>query len=397
MVARLLIVVAILVALAASEVLDASLFNVSTSTTENDTVTVKDLDQRASDELWESAHCRGSRLFLSMMHNAREAATICQSITSQFDGTFETDLETLGWSEADELVDDCLMDGDGGHGLDDALEAIGADGESSTNGGDNVCYHFQHQNGPAILRDMNGCIPYAVADQYYVVNEKTYKATGAQYDMGVNARSGIIYFIERKSPANAAMRSWGVPSVRPDQLPKLRASSDIAWGIWRRRSDNLANINYFFSISVVNTDSSMIIARAAQDLGYNHIPEWPGLSFQPGDGDRAFTALLGAGWFLAQHKTQMGQNRFIYRITIFAEDDFEHSFPHMLLWVMQAPPPPPVPFLPPNQNNRRRFESEPAKGWSYSPLESGDREGVEPVGPPTQDELDLARKHTIWG
>ncbi|CAA9963121.1 hypothetical protein PTMSG1_06489 [Pyrenophora teres f. maculata] len=402
MITKLLILVAILGALAASEVLGASLFNVSRPTAENDTVTVKDLPLRADDALWESAHCRGSKLFLCMTLNAPEAATVCQPITSQFDETFETDLRTWGWEDFSQpshgVVDDCEMAGQGGHGLDAALQTIGADGGSSTHGGDNVCYMFEHRDGPAIIRDENGDLP-EVEDQYYVVNGKVYRATGGIYSMGVNARSGIVYFINRMSPASMAEDIWGVPSVRPDELPKLRASSDIAWGIWRRRSNDLANINYFFSLDIANADTGRIIARAVEDLGYNYVPEWPGLSFQPSYGLKAFTAILGspnsigAGWFLAQHKAQMGQNRYIYRITVFTETGTE-DYPHMLLWVKQAPPPaqfppptfPPGQGPPPSQNNRKRFE-----------LKSGDMEGVELVGPPTQDELDLAQKHIIWG
>jgi hypothetical protein len=45
---------------------------------------------------------------------------------------------------------------------------------------------------------------------------------------------------------------------------------------------------------------------------------------------------LGAGYFLVQHKRQLGGNKIISKITIF-EGDEAGGYPHLLFWVADAP------------------------------------------------------------
>lgn len=102
---------------------------------------------------------------------------------------------------------------------------------------------------------------------------------------------------------------------------------------------------------------------------------------------------IGAAWFLVQHKAQMGQNQYIYRITVFTETGSEY-YPHMLMWVKQAPPPPPLPTASIIRGRSKR--TSPTK-VSVLPPECGNIEKVETAGPPTQHQLDMARMHTIRG
>jgi hypothetical protein len=55
--------------------------------------------------------------------------------------------------------------------------------------------------------------------------------TGAYSKIGINAKDGVIYFLQRKSPDKAAQDLWHVVEPVDAELPKLRASSDIAWGL----------------------------------------------------------------------------------------------------------------------------------------------------------------------
>jgi hypothetical protein len=51
---------------------------------------------------------------------------------------------------------------------------------------------------------------------------------------------------------------------------------------------------------------------------------------------------LGAGYFLVQHKRQLGGNKIISKITIFEGDD-AGGYPQLLFWVADAPGPPEAP------------------------------------------------------
>lgn len=122
------------------------------------------------------------------------------------------------------------------------------------------------------------------------------QVTGASFTIGVNAQSGLVYFISRHNPALAAMRQWRLDAPPPkEQLPALRSSSDIAWGFWNRLSAaNLGNIHKFLSMHIVNRETQSIILRAIASTGatsLNDVPVWPGISFNAQY--EQFFALLG--------------------------------------------------------------------------------------------------------
>lgn len=62
--------------------------------------------------------------------------------------------------------------------------------------------------------------------------------------LGVNPESDIVYFINRLSPVEAARGLWKIDEIDRTQLPALRSSSDIAWGMWNRmmHGANIKNI-----------------------------------------------------------------------------------------------------------------------------------------------------------
>lgn len=80
--------------------------------------------------------------------------------------------------------------------------------------------------------------------------------------MGLNAPSGVIYFLDVKSPATEARRLWSrVPSL--NELPAIRYLSDITWALWNRHMNkqhgNRANVRYIFAMNVANDDTETII------------------------------------------------------------------------------------------------------------------------------------------
>lgn len=122
-----------------------------------------------------------------------------------------------------------------------------------------------------------------------------FQATGGHFTISVNGKDGYIFFTNRVSTAHSARTLWNIPQYAPvpqDELPALRSSSDLAWGFWNRVSGhNLGNVNGFMSITVVNEDTGYIIDLAVERRGYDSLPVWPGIRFDPGTEE--YNALLG--------------------------------------------------------------------------------------------------------
>ena len=110
------------------------------------------------------------------------------------------------------------------------------------------------------------------------------QATNAEFTIGVNAMSGMIVMINRQNPASSAQDLWGLHQPPPrDQLPALRASSDIMWGLWKLANPSHPwDIKRFLSTPVTNDDTSDIIEKIleARHLQLNNLPVYPGLEFQ---------------------------------------------------------------------------------------------------------------------
>ena len=112
--------------------------------------------------------------------------------------------------------------------------------------------------------------------------------TGAHFSIGINAASGIVFFLNVRSAQYAAKMYWGVNLPPGDQLPALRSSSDIAWGFWNRVNwGRLGNIWAFMSMMVVNADTVRIIDQVLEmrnadlpfDQQIHRVQPWPGATF----------------------------------------------------------------------------------------------------------------------
>lgn len=55
------------------------------------------------------------------------------------------------------------------------------------------------------------------------------QVTQAYTKVGINPVSGLVYFLHRQSPEDAATEHWGRKPTG-EELPALRSSSDITWG-----------------------------------------------------------------------------------------------------------------------------------------------------------------------
>ncbi|KAF2125300.1 hypothetical protein P153DRAFT_324467 [Dothidotthia symphoricarpi CBS 119687] len=274
-------------------------------------------------------------------------------VQSKFDGDLKRDLEKWGWDddEAKHKQSDAHCDFKDWHELGNVFDALGIDTRSKEMGGPNQCFFFHHQGGKAIKRGEGGKLP-DPEEQRYEVEGKEYRVTGAYHRAGINPDDGIVYFLHRRSPEEGAKILWGVEHSDIADLPALRASSDLTWGLWNRvASKNLQHIEMFMVLSIVNEDTvDAIIPRALEHAKEkaDEVKPWPGTDFVFGEGDDeaddAFYALLGSpnglavAYFLIQHKLQLGGANFVYKVTIFRGED-EDANPNFIFYVDHGEPP----------------------------------------------------------
>ncbi|KAF1363731.1 hypothetical protein EJ07DRAFT_173638 [Lizonia empirigonia] len=327
-------------------------------------------DDQKRQKIWDDAVCRGENLYKAMLLDGDEAAALLQwpYIESRWDGDLRAELAQWGYSEDNE---EGLLDGqcdlDRVQFIGTALRNLQVDTRSAGQRGSNRCYKIVHRDGPTVLRDPDGSLP-RVHSQYYDVDGVIYrvysayfppiqnsllilhlKITDGLFKVGINARDGLISFLHRVSPAKAAEDTWDTSNIRSSELPQLRSSSDLAYGMWHRETteENRASIKMFVALGIINKETWVIISRAL-GLGYPDdyygTPEWPGRQFRflfnsvnPLDEEtEAALALLGSpnglavGYFLNQHKTQLGGTRFVWRITVFMGDDGMTGKPNIL-------------------------------------------------------------------
>jgi hypothetical protein len=86
------------------------------------------------------------------------------------------------------------------------------------------------------------------------------------------------FFLE--GPKAAARSQWyaGRKDAVSEDLPQLRALSDVLWGFWNRDNANIRNIRYLFMIGISNDLTEALIASCLKKAG-KQLSEWPGTSF----------------------------------------------------------------------------------------------------------------------
>ncbi|KAF3045874.1 hypothetical protein E8E12_002891 [Didymella heteroderae] len=269
-------------------------------------------------DTWYKCVCRGDKLTEGCKVDKDEATQFVTPIDTQWKGTMEAELDEWGYHDQS-AASYCSF-----HDIEDALNALKISPLSKTEGGENYCYYLRHSLKPGMNGSDDKDVP--LKDQTYTVNKKTYRMTGAKAIIGANTVSGAIFFLDVKSAASAAEDLWYPRNPRSEELPQLRAISDISWASWNRawmdRPENergLGNINYFIIHNIVNIETGYLIEKALRVYGAEDgqpqvaaLPQWPGLDFHVES--EAGKALLGsangiaAGYFLAQRKEEIGAN-----------------------------------------------------------------------------------------
>jgi hypothetical protein len=305
-------------------------------------------------QLWDKAAERGAKLLLGMKSSDAEAAmsyNTGDTIESPFDGDGVAAFRQWGYNDnpiefQKEVNKECDMDSINGHKLKQALTDLGLDTRSKNQGGANECFSVEHYDGPAVKRDDKGQMP-SQSKQRYDVCGREYRITGAEHTIGVNAAGGAVFAIGIMSAARSARRVWGV-DPKADELPHIRTVSDIAWAFWNRAAaGNIQDIKYFFVTMIINPETNRHIRRALKTLNppKEEVDGWPGVDFDMES--VAGQALLGspvgrwAGYFLVQHKRQLGGNKHVSKVRVFKSEK-PGSLPYLLFYV-KGPDPEPTP------------------------------------------------------
>ena len=119
----------------------------------------------------------------------------------------------------------------------------------------------------------------------------TVQATGAYYKFAVNHGGGMMaQNIESPRHAVTMPGAWG-RQANPGELPELQSASDVFWGYWVRDNPDVKNFRVYGAQQVINTDTTLLVARALKNVGKVQLSVWPGDVFRLGTDE--FRALVG--------------------------------------------------------------------------------------------------------
>lgn len=323
--------------------IDISSSNITAASDPNVTITI-------AVDLWPAAVNRGTKLMTGMKSDDATAAALygfpTDTAESPFDGLLVEDLRTWGYNDNTPAMQalhdkECNMASAAGHMLSKTFADLGMGTASKHTGGPNECFQIEHFSGPAMIKNNDGTLP-DKRDQHFSVCGITYRATGAEYTLGVNAAGGALFDLNRVSSPKAARELW---RRRPEtvELPHLRSASDMAWAVWNRAivstpGASIENVKYLMNMMVLNKETNQHIRRVLKTLEppLEEVPGWPGVEFsmESEEGKALLGSPVGrwAGYFLLQHRRQLGGNKWIEKVKVFRSEK-EGSWPYLLFYV----------------------------------------------------------------
>ncbi|USP74807.1 uncharacterized protein yc1106_02081 [Curvularia clavata] len=285
-------------------------------------------DDYASESEWKIYTAKGGALMCGLSGSDETAGILLKdtrtptSASSIFTSNFKNTLATWHWRHVNPASFSCSFSTH--WQFPNAMRSLGISGTSVAEGGDNTCYRVEHWDPE--MRDEHGNQIPAVNQWYSVPGvERKYRATKAHYEFGLNFRGGALFAMFLESPQAAARSLWYSNQKSPskDDLPLLRAFSDVLWGFWAQDNPDVRNVRFFFMIGISNDVSNRIIASCLRDVEAT-LGVWPGTSFEA-ESEQGH-ALIGSpngaafAYFLMQHKAQLGQKT-ITKITVFRPEN----------------------------------------------------------------------------
>jgi hypothetical protein len=169
----------------------------------------------------------------------------------------------------------------------------------------------------------------------------------------------MVALMNVMSMTNCAEKFTWFRKPKPDELPHIGTTQDIAWAVWNRAgAADIKDIKYLIVTQIVNPGSRDIYIKALNSLDppQSEWKLWPGQDF--GMDTVGGQAILGmfsnstqyslaalnspgspvgrwVGYFILQHKEKLGGNRFIDKVKLWQPDG--QSFPYLLFYVNPTP------------------------------------------------------------
>jgi len=252
-----------------------------------------------------------------------------ETAESPYHGDLHDTLVSWGYNDNTEAMQkkaDSECDMENGNMVKKCFEELGLGTKSKGKGGPNECFQIEHYDSPAVIPNEDGSRPEKENQHYKAPCGTIMRVTSAEDTVGINGIGDMVVAINIVSPARAAEDLWGRKPL-PEELPHIRSFSDISWAYWNRAAaGNIQGIKYFMAAMVINKETNQYIRRILSELTppEEETKTWPGHEFSM-DSD-AGKALLGspmgrwAGYFLMQHKRQLGGNKFISKVRVFRSE-----------------------------------------------------------------------------
>jgi hypothetical protein len=141
------------------------LFQGEDTETKNLVTSKRELD---IDVVWQKAICKGQKIFQALTTNADTAGQFINPVNSIWDGPLINELISWGYNDVSSTRDyACDFQNQGSYDLGDTFAALGIGPRSLGQGAPNWCFSIEHQNGPAVVRDVNGKLP-PPEQQWYI-------------------------------------------------------------------------------------------------------------------------------------------------------------------------------------------------------------------------------------
>jgi hypothetical protein len=131
--------------------------------------------------LWCKAKSRGIKLIKAMMMDEQEVATTLSwpYVQSPWDGDLKSELRKWGYLDdhGKHKENDNQCEFDKTHEMANAFKDLNVDPRSAGTGGPNHCFYVELEDGPTVIRDEDGELPFE-EDQYYMADDKKYQVSG---------------------------------------------------------------------------------------------------------------------------------------------------------------------------------------------------------------------------
>lgn len=207
--------------------------------------------------LWQEVVNRGVKLMTGMKSDDATAATLygfpTDTAESPFSGSLMEDLREWGYDDNTPVMKksydiECNMTSTSGYMLSKAFADLGLGTASKCIGGPNQCFQIEHCSGSAMIKNNDGTLP-DKREQCHIACGITYRATGAEDTLGVNAAAGALF------PLNRAVSAT------------LGASID--------------DVKYFTNMMIINEETNQYIREILKTLEppLDKLPGWPGVEF----------------------------------------------------------------------------------------------------------------------